>query len=268
MQTNQARPPSSRIALQPNPALTRGFNAAAEQATQDAMTGFDGLPSAPDRMTLEGTVSKTALMLTLVVLGGAAGWWIAGSFGLSTVLLYGSMGIAFVLAMVTAFKPRLAPTLGSAYAVVEGVFLGMVSYVYDASFDGIVGQAVGLTLTIFVALLLAYKSGRIKATENFRLGVTAATGGIMLFYLVSIGARLLFDFEMPLIHDSGLLGIGFSLVVVAIASANLVLDFDFIEHGVERGLPKHMEWYGAFGLTVTLAWLYLELLRLLSKLRD
>ena len=117
-------------------------------------------------------------------------------------------------------------------------------------------------------LLLAYRSGMIKATENFKLGVVAATGGIALLYLVNFGLRMFTDISIPFIHDSGLLGIGFSLFVVVIAALNLVLDFDFIESGAEQGAPKHMEWYGAFGLMVTLVWLYLEILRLLMKLNS
>jgi uncharacterized YccA/Bax inhibitor family protein len=128
-------------------------------------------------------------------------------------------------------------------------------------------QAVGLTFGTLAALLMAYRSGLIKATENFKLGVVAATGGIALLYLVNIGMGF-FGKSMPFIHDSGLMGIAFSGFVVVIAALNLVLDFDFIERGVEQQAPKYMEWYAAFGLLVTLVWLYLEILRLLSKLQS
>ena len=152
--------------------------------------------------------------------------------------------------------------------MLEGLFIGGVSAIFEQRFPGIVMQAVGLTFGTLAALLVAYRSGLIRATENFKLGVVAATGGIALLYLVNIGMRL-FGFEgMGFIHDSSLMGIGFSVVVVIVAALNLVLDFDFIEQGVEQGAPKYMEWYAAFGLLVTLVWLYLEILRLLSKLQS
>ena len=138
---------------------------------------------------------------------------------------------------------------------------------FEMRFPGIVMQAVGLTFGTLAALLVAYRSGLIRATENFKLGVVAATGGIALLYLANIVMGF-FGKSMPFIHDSGWLGIGFSAVVVVIAALNLVLDFDFIENGVEQGAPKYMEWYAAFGLLVTLIWLYLEILRLLSKLQS
>jgi uncharacterized YccA/Bax inhibitor family protein len=153
------------------------------------------------------------------------------------------------------------------YAVLEGLFLGGISAFYEAQFQGIVIQAVGLTFGTLAALLLAYKSGMIRATENFKLGVAAATGGIMLVYLVSLGMSF-FGMRMPYLHESGPLGIGISVFIVVIAALNLVLDFDFIEQGAAQGAPKYMEWYAAFGLLVTLIWLYLEILRLLSKLRS
>lgn len=149
----------------------------------------------------------------------------------------------------------------------EGLFLGGISSIFEAQFPGIVIQAVGLTLGTLVGLLFAYKSGLIKVTENFKLGVAAATGGIFLIYMASFVLGF-FGVGIPFIHESGLIGIGFSLVVVVIAALNLVLDFDFIERGAEAGAPKYMEWYGAFGLMVTLIWLYLEMLRLLAKLRS
>lgn len=178
----------------------------------------------------------------------------------------GAIG-GLVLALITVFKKTWAPVTAPLYALVEGFFLGAISAVYNAQFGGIVMQAVMLTFGILFALLFAYRSGLIKATENFKLGVVAATGGIALVYLASIALGF-FGIKIPLIHESGLVGIGFSLFVVVIASLNLVLDFDFIESGVEQGAPKYMEWYGAFGLMVTLVWLYLELLRLLSKLQS
>ena len=227
-------------------------------------------------MTLNGTVNKTGILLLLSVLTAAFAWTqsvVTGPDGTAMVApgvtiyaLGGAIG-GFILAMVTVFKKTWSPVTAPLYALVEGFFLGAISAVFELKYPGIVFQAVVLTFGTLGALLAAYRSGLIRATENFKLGVVAATGGIALVYLVSMGLRL-FGKDIPLIHESGLVGIGFSLFVVVIAALNLVLDFDFIESGVEAGAPKYMEWYGAFGLMVTLVWLYLEFLRLLAKLRD
>jgi len=223
-------------------------------------------------MTLNGTINKTGILLLLTVLTAAFSWNQAlGPDGLPApgfaVYMWGGAIGGLVLALVTVFKKTWSPVTAPLYALVEGFFLGAISAVYNAQFGGIVMQAVMLTFGILFALLFAYRSGLIKATENFKLGVVAATGGIALVYLATIALGF-FGIKIPLIHESGLIGIGFSLFVVVIASLNLVLDFDFIETGVEQGAPKYMEWYGAFGLMVTLVWLYLELLRLLSKLQS
>lgn len=223
-------------------------------------------------MSLNGTVNKTGLLLLLAVLTAAFSWHAsldANGIPLPAAKLYllgGAIG-GFILAMVTIFKQQWAPVTAPLYALVEGLFLGAISALYEARFDGIVLQAVILTFGTLLALLAAYRSGLIKATENFKLGVVAATGGIALIYLATIVLGL-FGVNIPYIHDSGLIGIGFSLFVVVIAALNLVLDFDFIESGVDNGAPKYMEWYAAFGLMVTLVWLYLEFLRLLSKLQS
>ena len=160
-----------------------------------------------------------------------------------------------------------APITAPIYAVLEGLFLGGLSSMFEARFPGIAVQAIFGTFGTMAGLLLAYRTGLIKATENFRLGVFAATAGIAMLYLVSIVMGF-FGKSIPFIHQSGAIGIGFSVFVVIIAALNLVLDFDFIEKGEEVGAPKYMEWYAAFGLLVTLVWLYVEMLRLLSKLRS
>ena len=222
-------------------------------------------------MTLNGTVNKTGFLLLLSVLTAAFAWsktfTAAGELapGTSIFLWGGALG-GFVLALVTTFKKEWSPVTAPLYALLEGFFLGTVSAVYDARFQGIVLQAVLLTFGTLFALLFAYRSGLIRATENFKLGVVAATGGIALIYLATIALGF-FGIHIPYIHESGIIGIGFSLFVVVVAALNLVLDFDFIETGVEAGAPKYMEWYGAFGLMVTLVWLYLEFLRLLAKLQ-
>lgn len=217
-------------------------------------------------MTLEGSVNKTGISL-LVLLATAALQW-NGAFGAVTpvAMLAGLIG-GFVVALATVFKKEWSPVTTPLYAALEGLALGGISLVFEARYPGIVINSVGLTFGTLAALLVAYRSGLIRATENFKLGVFAATGGIAILYLVSM-AMGFFGKSIPYIHGSGPIGIGFSLVVVVIAALNLVLDFDFIERGTESGAPKFMEWYAAFGLLVTLVWLYLEMLRLLSKLQD
>ena len=180
--------------------------------------------------------------------------------------LGGAIG-GFVVALVTIFKKEWAPVTTPMYAALEGLFLGAISAMYEKSYPGLPMNAVGLTFGCLGALLAAYSSGLIRPSENFKLGIVAATGGIALLYVVSMGLGF-FGKSIPFIHDSGPLGIAFSVFVVGLAALNLVLDFDFIEDGARRGAPKYMEWYGAFGLMVTLIWLYIEMLRLLSKLRS
>jgi uncharacterized YccA/Bax inhibitor family protein len=173
----------------------------------------------------------------------------------------------FIAALVTIFKKEWSPITAPIYALLEGLALGGISAVFELRYPGIAMQAVGLTFGTLFVLLLAYHSGLIPVTEKFKLGVVAATGGIAVFYLVEFVLGF-FGVHFAAINGSGLLGIGFSVVVVIVAALNLVLDFDFIESGVNAGAPKYMEWYGAFGLIVTLVWLYLEILRLLAKLNS
>jgi len=173
----------------------------------------------------------------------------------------------FIVALVTIFKKEWSPITAPIYALLEGLVLGGISAMFELRYPGIPMQAVGLTFGTLFVLLMAYHSGLISATEKFKLGVMAATGGIAVFYLVQFVLGF-FGARFAAINGSGLLGIGFSVVVVIVAALNLILDFDFIESGVQAGAPgapKYMEWYGAFGLIVTLIWLYLEILRLLAK---
>ncbi|MFH1363666.1 MAG: Bax inhibitor-1/YccA family protein [Candidatus Omnitrophota bacterium] len=215
-------------------------------------------------MTIQGTVNKTLVLLLLTMITASWSW---SNPVAATPFMIPAAILGFLIALVTIFKKQWSGITAPAYALVEGVFLGAISAYFEQAYRGIVSQAIGLTFGVLFCLLLAYKSKLIKVTENFRLGVVAATGGIALFYLASLALGF-FGIQIPLIHQSGPLGIGFSLFVVVIASLNLVLDFDFIEKGSEQGAAKYMEWYGAFGLMVTLIWLYLEMLRLLSKLRQ
>jgi len=233
-------------------------------------------------MTINGTVNKSAFLLLLLVFSASFTWktffnamTTGGSFEVAIEnalpVIYpwaiGGMIGGLLFALITIFKQEWAPYTAPIYVLLEGLFLGAISAFMEAVFPGIVLQAVGLTFGTLFALLMAYKSGLIRATENFKLGVVAATGGIALIYLVSFILSF-FGTTIPYIHESGWLGIGFSLFVVVIAALNLVLDFDFIEEGAESGAPKYMEWYAAFGLMVTLIWLYVEFLRLLAKLRS
>lgn len=241
--------------------------------TLDTFSGAVVSGDSRQHMTIAGTVNKTALLLAMLMVTATWAWFEAmgvtkGEASMVMPLALGGAVLSLVIAITLAFKQTWAPVLAPAYALAQGVFVGAISAFAEARFPGIVVQAVGLTFGVLAALLMAYRSGLIQATENFKLGVVAATGGIFLLYLVNMGLRLFTDISIPFIHDSGLLGIGFSLFVVVIAALNLVLDFDFIESGAEQGAPKHMEWYGAFGLMVTLVWLYLEILRLLMKLNS
>jgi uncharacterized YccA/Bax inhibitor family protein len=227
-------------------------------------TGLEG-----ERMTFQGTVNKVGLMLLTVLLSAAVIWYRysrAMEFASVAPLFYIGLFGGFGVSLVIIFKKELAPSLALVYAVLEGLALGGVSAFMDRLYPGIVAQAVVLTFGTFMALLALYQSRVIKVTAKFRLMVVSATGGIAIFYLLAF-ALSFFGITMPLIHESSMYGILFSLLVVGVAAMNLVLDFDFIEKGVQAGAPKYMEWYGAFGLMVTLVWLYIEILRLLAKTR-
>ena len=230
---------------------------------------FEGFAALGEGMTLEGTVNKTGLLL-LCAVGSAAWTWhlFTDSHSAAAVMPWmwiGGIG-GFVCALITVFKKEWSPVTAPAYALLEGLALGSISSLLELRFPGIAIQAVSLTFGTLLVLLLAYRSGMIKVTEKFRLGIVAATGGIMVFYLLQFGLGF-FGVHFTSINGSGVIGIGFSLIVVGIAALNLVLDFDFIENGVRMGAPKYMEWYGAFGIMVTLVWLYLEIVRLLTKVR-
>jgi uncharacterized YccA/Bax inhibitor family protein len=215
-------------------------------------------------MTVQGTVGRTGVLLALLFAATLFTWNPAAPQAGNGWMLIGGIG-GFIIALITIFNKKAAPVTAPLYAVCEGLLLGGISSLFERMYPGIVVQAVLLTFGTLGSLLLAYTSGLIRPTENFKLGIVAATGGIALFYLVSMVLGF-FGAGVPLIHSSGPFGIAFSAVVVVVAALNLVLDFDFIEQGAEQGAPKYMEWYAAFGLVVTLVWLYLEILRLLSKL--
>jgi uncharacterized YccA/Bax inhibitor family protein len=219
-------------------------------------------------MTLQGTVVKTALLVVILLVTAMYTWSqaVAGpttvSYGL---LIAGGIG-GFITAFVTVFIPKVSPFTAPIYAALQGLLLGAISAVFETMYPGIVIQAVGLSVGVLAVMLFVYGTGILRATEKFKIGVAAATGAIFLVYLVDIVASW-FGKGLPFIHEAGLVGIGFSLVVVVIAALNLILDFDFIERGVMQQAPKYMEWYGGFSLLVTLIWMFLEILRLLAKLR-
>ena len=234
-----------------NPAFTRGFEGNSES-----------LPLS-ERMTLDGTVNKTGILLGLCFAGAAIGWNIPS-------LVLPAAIVGFILAMVTIFRSKeKAGSTAPLYALAQGIALGGITLMYENQFDGIAIQAIGLTFGILASLLVCYKSGLIQPTENFKLMIFAGMGGILILYLVSF-IMSFFGSGISLLSptNSSLMSIGLSLFIVCIASLSLVLDFDFIEDGAEKGLPKYMEWDGAFSLMVTLIWLYLEILRLLSKIRS
>jgi uncharacterized YccA/Bax inhibitor family protein len=255
-------------------ALMKTSNPALGQNTFSsfAQSQYGGnLVDATARMTLSGTVNKTGLLLLCAVATAAWTWNAFMQANNDSTLAVGAIMLGliggFVVAMVTVFKKTWSPVTAPIYALLEGLVLGGLSALFELRYPGIAMQAVALTFGTLFVLLLAYRSGLIQVTAKFRLGVIAATGGIMVFYLLQMLLGF-FGFQFTSINGSGFIGIGFSLIVVAVAALNLVLDFDFIERGVQYGAPKYMEWYGAFGIMVTLVWLYLEILRLLSKLRS
>ena len=228
-----------------------------------------------DVMTIEGTINKTGLMFLILAFAAAFTWRkffgvfdygsAEGAFSIIAPWMIGGGIGGFIIAMITVFTPRYSNITAPIYAVFEGLFLGGISAFFEAQYPGLVVRAVALTFGVFLVMLFLFRSGKIRATGKFRMGILAATGGIALIYFVSFIASF-FGANFNFLYGNGMMGIGFSLVVVTIAALNLILDFDFIQRGADARAPKIMEWYGAFGLMVTLVWLYIEILRLLSKL--
>jgi uncharacterized YccA/Bax inhibitor family protein len=231
---------------------------------------FDVRAAYGSGMTISGTVNKAGILMLCVFATAAYTWnqfYTAGdAASIGSYTLIGVFG-GFIAALVTIFKKEWSPITAPIYALFEGLFLGALSAMLEVRYPGIAIESVALTFGTCFCLLLAYRSGLIRPTAKFQMGIVAATGGIALIYFGSMLLGL-FHIQVPGIFGSGPIGIIFSLVVVCIAALNLILDFNFIEQGANRGAPKYMEWYGAFGLMVTLIWLYLEIIRLVSKLRD
>jgi uncharacterized YccA/Bax inhibitor family protein len=270
-------PPPPPAGTAYDPSITHGY-------TSQGQTNYGppptGTPVGYQTMRVSGSLSAAAILLGILIVGGWFGWQavsVTTKFDETTLRtvrtfsvppwLIGAWIVGFVLAMVTIFKPKLARVTGPLYAVAEGLLVGGISHMYDAEYKGIVLQAVGLTIGVFITMLVLYATKAIRVTDKLRTGIIAATGAVMLVYLVDIVLRLAHH-SVGFLHSAGPLGIGISLLIVGIAAFNLLLDFDFIDRGVRMGAPRYMEWYAGFGLVVTLVWLYLELLRLLSKLRS
>ncbi|MCK5781942.1 MAG: Bax inhibitor-1/YccA family protein [Flavobacteriales bacterium] len=223
---------------------------------------IDFTQSAP--MTLQGTINKTLISFLLVIASAAYTWDMYMQGGNVQGIMIGGFIGGFILAMVTIFKNEWAKFTVPLYALFEGAALGGLSAIFEVSYPGIPMQAVALTFGTFFVMLFSYKAGLIRASEKFRAIMTSAIGGIFLVYIISF--VMSFFGVQSFIYGNSLMSIGFSIIVVGIAAFSLILDFDFIEKGVMHGMPKNHEWMGAFGLLVTLIWLYIEILRLLSKI--
>ncbi len=273
----------------PNPVLNeQAFRAAANTwaPPSPASGGFPPVTDGPvsswksqSAMTVNGTITATATLFVILLVSAVVGWMMVGEpkvveingrqYEQSTIpmLAWGGLIVGFGLTILLHFKPMLAKVIAPIYAVAEGIFVGAISRGYENYQDGIVVQAVGVTLAVVAVMLLLYRTGVIKVTNRFRKIVTAATMGVMVFYGISMLVRLFAGADsVSFLSSPSLLGIGFSVLVAGLAAFNLALDFDFIERGAKEQLDKNFEWYAAFGLLVTVIWLYLEILRLLSKL--
>jgi uncharacterized YccA/Bax inhibitor family protein len=243
--------------------IMRSSNPAMAGNVYQKASDFSGQSGA---MTINGTINKIGILLLLVIAGAAYTWnMVTGSdpAGAQTYIIVGAIG-GLIMALVTIFRPRSAAVTAPIYAILEGLFLGGISALINQKYQGIPFQAVLLTMGTLFTMLFLYRSGRIRATPKFRRGIFMATGAVFFAYLVSFLFSL-FGVNLGFMHSSGPIGILINLVIIVVAALNLIMDFDFIEKGAEVSAPKYMEWYGAFGLLVTLVWLYIEFLRLLSR---
>lgn len=236
-----------------NPMLKKSFASKASVSGDFSQEGT---------MTSQGAINKTLILFGVLLITGLYNFQLQ-----STTLMIGGAVIGLILVIINVFKKEYSPYIAPAYAAMEGLFVGGISGIYAGFGGGIVMQAVSLTLLVLFIMLFIHKTGIIPVTNKFRTGVIMATGAIAFLYIISI-ALSFFGINMPFIHEGGTFGILFSLGVIGIASLNLLLDFDLIVKGEEYGAPKYMEWFSAMGLMITLVWLYIEILRLLTKLRD
>ena len=220
-------------------------------------------------MSIEGTILKTALLTLFTAITAVITWYklITGTLAISSGLIYGAIFVGLILAIIITIKKNWSPYLAPIYAIVEGFILGIISLFFEQFYPGIVFQAIFLTFGVLIGMLLLYTTRIIRVTNKLRSIIFGATAGIAIYYLIAIILGV-FGIKAPLIYDSGWLGIGFSLFVTGVAAFNFLLDFDFIERAAASRAPKYIEWYAAFGVLVTLIWVYIEILNLLSKLRD
>jgi uncharacterized YccA/Bax inhibitor family protein len=229
-----------------------------EKAFHNASQSMDQTISRGETMTVQGAINKTfilsAIMLATAVFGYASP---------NPLFMWGGAIGGLIIVLIASFKPNLSPTLAPIYAGLEGLFVGSISAIYASMFNGIVFQAVSLTMAVLFIMLFIYKTGIIKVTEKFRAGVVMATGAIVVVYLVSFVLSF-FGISVPYLHQAGPIGIGISLVIIGVAALNLLLDFDNFEKGEKYGVPSYMEWFSAMGLLITLVWLYIEILRLIA----
>lgn len=214
-----------------------------------------------DLMTANGAVNKTILLFAMLLVSASLAYTMPSNF-----LMYVGAGGVLVSFLAVRFKPHLAPYIAPMYALLHGLSVGTVTAIFAYQYDGLVLQAVGLTFGTLAMMLMIYKSGLIEVTQKFRMGVSMAVGAVMLFYLAGWIGHMV-GFELPYLHDNGPMGIGISAVILVIASLNLLLDFDMFDRGEKEGAPAYMEWAAAMGLVFTIVWLYVEFLRLLSKLQ-
>ena len=235
-----------------------------------ARAGFDTqVQAAGPTMTLAGTLRKATVLLALVAVGMLYAWAGLPPLGLTSAVVYplllGSFVVAVILLVATSMRPEYASITGPVYAAMQGVVLGLVTLILNVEFPGLPLQAALLTVAVMLVMLMAYRTGLIEVTERFRTIVVSCTASIFVFYIIAFSLSL-FGIHIPFLHEGGVIGIGFSLFVTGLAAFNLILDFDAIEQGIGRA-SEEMEWFAAFGLVVTLIWLYMEVLRLLRKLR-
>jgi uncharacterized YccA/Bax inhibitor family protein len=224
-----------------------------------------GYQSAEGTMTVNGTIGKMAFLLALVVAAAVYAWGAPGRNQDILPFFYGGLIAGIIITIIIIFKNEWAQYLAPAYAIAEGLVLGILSVLFHNLYNGIVYQAVGLTFGVFAAMLILYRTRVIRVTERFKQIVFTAVAGIAIFYLLAAVLRM-FNVSIPFLHEGSTIGIIFSLVVVAVAALRLTIDFDFVEKGAQQRAPKHVEWLASFGMLLTLVWLYLEILSLLSKL--
>jgi uncharacterized YccA/Bax inhibitor family protein len=212
--------------------------------------------------TLQSAINKTFVLMGLLLLTSVIGF----KFANPIFIIGGAIG-GLIIVLIAVFKKEWSPVLAPIYAVLEGLFVGGISSIYAGAYNGIILQAISLTLLVFFSMLVIYKTRIIPVTNKLRVGIVMATGAIFLVYLLSFILSF-FGINMPMIHESGPIGIIFSLVVIGIAALNLLLDFDLFEKGEQMNAPSYMEWFAGLALMITVVWIYIEMLRLLSKLRE